>query len=242
MQGLMMDYPLTLSTIFRRAETSFPRAARSSGASPTSRSTATPSPTSPSRPSASPVALLDLGLEPGDRVATLGWNHGPHLEAYFGIPLGGSLTPSTSASTPTSSPTSSTTPRTARSSWTKACCRSGNSCRPQSTSEHVIVVGDADAGRRDRLRGADRRRRADARTLPDPDERTRRRDVLHDRDDGQAEGRALLAPRARAPHARRRRSLPRMGTRSDTVLPVVPMFHANAWGMPFTARWSAPRW
>src|SRR5439155_24666783 len=36
-------------------------------------------------------ALLDLGIRSGDRVATLGWNHGPHLEAYFGIPLVGGL-------------------------------------------------------------------------------------------------------------------------------------------------------
>src|SRR5258708_3669647 len=32
-------------------------------------------------------ALIDLGITPGDRVATLGWNHGSHLEAYFAIPL-----------------------------------------------------------------------------------------------------------------------------------------------------------
>jgi fatty-acyl-CoA synthase len=31
-------------------------------------------------------ALHDLGVEPGDRVATLGWNHQEHLEAYFAVP------------------------------------------------------------------------------------------------------------------------------------------------------------
>src|SRR5439155_21425230 len=35
------------------------------------------------------VALRAAGLEPGDRVATLCWNHLTHLEAYFGIPLAG---------------------------------------------------------------------------------------------------------------------------------------------------------
>src|SRR5213076_899396 len=35
------------------------------------------------------VALQKLGLERGDRVATLCWNHYQHLEAYFGIPCGG---------------------------------------------------------------------------------------------------------------------------------------------------------
>ena len=31
-------------------------------------------------------ALLGLGLQKGDRVATLSWNHYAHLECYFGIP------------------------------------------------------------------------------------------------------------------------------------------------------------
>src|SRR2546423_6155078 len=35
------------------------------------------------------VALGKLGLERGDRVATLCWNHHQHHEAYFGIPCGG---------------------------------------------------------------------------------------------------------------------------------------------------------
>src|SRR5207248_2381390 len=35
------------------------------------------------------VALEKVGLERGDRVATLCWNHHQHHEAYFGIPCGG---------------------------------------------------------------------------------------------------------------------------------------------------------
>src|SRR6478736_7889887 len=35
------------------------------------------------------VALQNLGLERGDRVATLCWNHHQHHEAYLGIPCGG---------------------------------------------------------------------------------------------------------------------------------------------------------
>ena len=31
------------------------------------------------------AALLKLGLQRGDRVATLAWNHHAHLECYFGI-------------------------------------------------------------------------------------------------------------------------------------------------------------
>ena len=36
-------------------------------------------------------ALLALGLEKGDRVATLCWNHHAHLECYFGIPAAGGV-------------------------------------------------------------------------------------------------------------------------------------------------------
>jgi fatty-acyl-CoA synthase len=37
------------------------------------------------------AALQRLGLRPGDRVATLMWNHHMHLEAYFGVPVVGGV-------------------------------------------------------------------------------------------------------------------------------------------------------
>jgi len=37
------------------------------------------------------MALRGFGLQPGDRVATLMWNHYAHVEAYFGIPLAGGV-------------------------------------------------------------------------------------------------------------------------------------------------------
>jgi len=37
-------------------------------------------------------ALIGAGITRGDRVATLMWNHAEHLEAYFGIPLAGAVT------------------------------------------------------------------------------------------------------------------------------------------------------
>src|SRR6266496_1083990 len=36
-------------------------------------------------------ALSRLGVNPGERVATLGWNHARHLEAYFGVPVMGGV-------------------------------------------------------------------------------------------------------------------------------------------------------
>jgi fatty-acyl-CoA synthase len=37
------------------------------------------------------AALQSLGLRKGDRVATLAWNHHAHLESYFGIPAAGGV-------------------------------------------------------------------------------------------------------------------------------------------------------
>ncbi len=37
------------------------------------------------------AALLQAGIKPGDRVATLMWNQHEHLEAYFGVPAAGAV-------------------------------------------------------------------------------------------------------------------------------------------------------
>ena len=37
------------------------------------------------------AALRRLGVGPGDRVATLCWNHDRHFEAYFAVPLLGAV-------------------------------------------------------------------------------------------------------------------------------------------------------
>src|SRR5438270_1186276 len=84
----MMDYQLTLPTLMRRAETYFPekeivsRQADGSFHRTNYRDVMR-------RARQLAVALDGLGLERGDRVATLCWNHSQHHEAYFGIPCGG---------------------------------------------------------------------------------------------------------------------------------------------------------
>jgi acyl-CoA synthetase (AMP-forming)/AMP-acid ligase II len=86
--GLMMDFPLTLPPILRRAETFFgngeivTRLPDKSFHRTSYRETM-------ARAKQLAVALQKLGLERGTRVATLCWNHHQHHEAYFGIPCGG---------------------------------------------------------------------------------------------------------------------------------------------------------
>src|SRR2546429_3636773 len=88
MDGLMMDFPLTLTHVMRRAETFFgdgeivTRLPDKSFHRTNHRETMR-------RAKQLAVALQKLGLERGDRVATLCWNHVQHHEAYFGIPCGG---------------------------------------------------------------------------------------------------------------------------------------------------------
>jgi fatty-acyl-CoA synthase len=86
--GLMMDFPLTLTHILERAETFFgngeivTRLPDKSFRRTNYRDTM-------QRAKQLAVALQKLGLERGTRVATLCWNHHQHHEAYFGIPCGG---------------------------------------------------------------------------------------------------------------------------------------------------------
>ena len=88
MDGLMMDYPLTLTPLLRRAETFFgdkeiaTRLPDKSFHHYTWREMA-------GRAKRLAAALQALGLQRGDRVATLAWNHYQHLECYLGIPCGG---------------------------------------------------------------------------------------------------------------------------------------------------------
>jgi fatty-acyl-CoA synthase len=90
MKSTMMDVPLSLNHLLERAGTLFPSSELVSR-----------------RPDKSLVrhsfgayyrrtrslasALQQLGLQKGDRVATLCWNHHAHLECYFGIPAAGGV-------------------------------------------------------------------------------------------------------------------------------------------------------
>lgn len=90
MKGLMMDYQLTLPTILRRAESLFgkkeiiSRLPDKSTHRYTYRDFAT-------RAKKLAVALHRFGINKGDRVATLCWNHYQHMEAYFAIPCIGAV-------------------------------------------------------------------------------------------------------------------------------------------------------
>lgn len=90
MLGTMMDYPLTLIHILERAGKLFPRSEIVSRLPDRSLRRGTYADFY-RRTRALAEALQQAGLERGDRVATLMWNHYAHLEAYFGIPVCGGV-------------------------------------------------------------------------------------------------------------------------------------------------------
>ncbi len=90
MDGLMMDFPLTLQHLFERAGLYFPRTELVSRW-PDKSIHRTTYGEFHKRVQKLANALTRLGLKPGDRVATLAWNHSRHLEAYFAIPLAGGV-------------------------------------------------------------------------------------------------------------------------------------------------------
>ena len=90
MHGLMMDCPLTLTHFFERSRRLF-----------ATKSLATRVPGRPlfrytyadfaDRVARLAGALGDLGVRPGDRVGTLAWNSHRHLELYWAAPLSGAV-------------------------------------------------------------------------------------------------------------------------------------------------------
>jgi len=90
MQGTMLDAPLTLPQLFERAVALFGRREIISRSSDRSIRRYTYA-DAWRRCRALAEALTRAGLAPGDRVATLMWNDSAHLEAYLGIPLAGAV-------------------------------------------------------------------------------------------------------------------------------------------------------
>ncbi len=90
MKSTMMDFPLTLTHILDHAGTLFGGAEIVSRLPDKSLHRYTYADFY-RRTRALAEALQRAGLQPGDRVATLMWNHYVHLETYFGVPAAGGI-------------------------------------------------------------------------------------------------------------------------------------------------------
>ncbi len=90
MKGLIMDYPLTLTHFFERARRLFPKKAlgtRVPGEGLWKYTYADYA----ERTGRLGAALRALGVSKGDRVGTLAWNSHRHMEVYFAVPMLGAV-------------------------------------------------------------------------------------------------------------------------------------------------------
>jgi acyl-CoA synthetase (AMP-forming)/AMP-acid ligase II len=230
MNGLMMDTQLTLPILLRRSESYFgdkeivTRLPDKSFHRYTYRDSAR-------RARALAVGLKELGLVRGDRVATLCWNHYQHHEAYLGIPCGGfvlhtlnlRLHPSDLA-------------YIANHAEDRAVIVD-RSLMPllelfldKTKIEHVLVVEDS---YEELIAGSD----PDAWVDPELEENEAAAMCYTSGTTGMPKG-VLYSHRSTILHTLGVAAGNPMGlgiSEQDVILPVVPMFHANAWGYPYLA-------
>jgi fatty-acyl-CoA synthase len=242
MRGLMMDYALSIPAIVRRAETLFPERKVVSRRPDRTicRSTYRQVVDRVHRLS---VALQDLGVKPGDRVATLAWAGQEHLEAYLAIPSIGAVLHTLNLRLHADDLAYIVNDAADRVLIVDdSLLPLYENFRDRVNIEHVIVVGRSGVasgdGGIDTLIGYE-----DVLASADPsgyvelslDEDTAAAMCYTSGTTGRPKG-VLYSHRAVILHSFGQGLVDTLGIgERDTILPIVPMFHVNAWGLPFTA-------
>ena len=237
MKGLTSDYELTLPAMLRRAEALY-RPKEIVTRKPDKSFHRYTYADFVRRAKKLAVALGELGLRKSDRVATLAWNNHQHLEAYFGVPCSGmvlhTINPRLSADD-LAYIINHAEDRVLLVDGTMVELLDGFGDRVD--LDHVFVLsadGSAPEGLEsyeDLLSGADEGRFE----YPDFDENDAAAMCYTSGTTGRPKG-ALYSHRAICLHSMASAMTDMLGIRErDVVMPVVPMFHVNAWGLPFTA-------
>ncbi len=237
LNSLMMDFPLTLNSILHRAETIHGE-----------REVVTRMPDRSwhrygyrdmsDRAKRLALALSNLGVEAGDRVATLCWNHYRHLETYFGIPAYGAVLHTLN-------------PRLHEDDLVHIISEAGDKIlildesllpvlarfRDRINLEHVIVIAEGGELPEGMHSYETLLSETDVNDFkyPEIDENQAASMCYTSGTVGKPKG-VVYSHRAIALH-----SLGAALTcgfeiwESDSILPVVPMFHVNGWGLPYIA-------
>ena len=186
-------------------------------------------------------ALAGLGVEKGDRVGTFGWNTYRHLEAYFAPPTMGAVTHTTNI-------------RLSADDLTYIVNHAGDKVmlvdpdlvpvleplapRLETVEHFVIMTGDSGFQTslpsahiyEELMDGA-----SDHFEVPSLDENDPAGLCYTSATTGRPKG-VTYTHRAQILHAMMECSADAAGVRErDVVMAVVPMFHANSWGVPFSA-------
>ena len=236
MQGLIIDYELNVPAILRRGEELFGHKEIVSRLPDKSwhRYTYTDF---VRRTKQLALALRnELGLVDGDRVGTFAWNHHEHLETYIGAPVGGFVTHTLNLRLHPDDLTYIATHGGDRVLIAdKTLWPLVEAFKDRVGFEHVISIGTGPtpdgAIEFEELLAS---QNAEEFSYRDIDERAAAAMCYTSGTTGQPKG-VVYSHRAIALHSLASTQSSTLGIgEADTVLPVVPMFHANAWGFPFT--------
>ena len=239
MQGLMMDVPLTIPLIVRHAEALHGAKLVSSRRPDRSIRRLTYGELF-ARSRRLAGALQELGVRRGDRVATFSWNHHQHVETYFAVPCMGAVVHTLNI-------------RLSAEELAYIANHAGDSVvivdrvllpafelfREKLTSVREIIVVDGE-GVSDRPPGSlDYETLITGGTPHSFDERLDERDAAAmcytSGTTGRPKG-VVYSHRSQLLHTLVVSQPVCLGiAERDVVLPIVPMFHANAWGVPYAA-------
>jgi len=228
MEALMQDFPLTVHHIVWRMEKLFARkeivTKREHGLHRYTYGDLV------ARARRLAAALARVGVKQGDRVATLAWNNYRHVELYYAVPCMGAVLHTLNL-------------RLSPEQLAFIANDAGDSVivvdesllpllekfrADVRTLKHVIVMNDDDYERRLAAESDDL-------VWPSIDERAPMAMCYTSGTTGHPKG-VVYSHRSTFLHSMSMQLQSTLAIReSDVLLPIVPMFHANAWGLPYAA-------
>lgn len=190
-------------------------------------------------------ALLGLGLAPGTKVATLMWNHHAHLEAYLGVPAAGAVLHTLNHRLSTDD-----LAYIANHAQDQVLLIDDtllpvyNAIKDKVPTLSKVIVFNSGGTQGEHLHEDYERWLASADSdisLPEIEEDAPATLCYTGGSTGRPKG-VLYTHRALVMHAFCQSMVDGYGIgRQDTVLGVVPMFHGNGWGLPFSAMLTGAR-